>query len=1134
MNSFCKKRLWWILLAFCFVALFRVTNASALTEKDTTLRNKALATSIISCYTNDSFKSKVTSEEFNSYSGARRFMKDETIKNGGLVGGINGDLANDSYSNCMKFIDAVKTDIKIDNLVDLGYTQKESGSNEKCISFNFKGVKGISDFTTDAICATLDDNGKITKVDFNRTGNEEGKNVINFADNGAGGIKYSACQGVRGDGTTTDCSDTQYLGLTWDSFTSSLTSKMESFGVNASYPAVDQRTLSEFYYAPPPNTPGVDSVKGEYVLGTPNSSIYSSATKFLIGQSFAQVPRYSNADIFALYQNYLRKYYGATVGCDTDKVSQYEANNAKKIKFYDGNSIKECYAMNPKKDGNVNGIKNQKFVVDSVSYDALVDWLASSSVTANQLSGFTIDTSEGKPLDEDEDEEREEIEETCRNSKGAESLGWIVCPFLSWAGNAATELYEKIVEPRLQVDPTLFNSKAAGENNVEKAWQSFRDIANIIFIILLLIVIFSQLTGIGIDNYGIKKVLPRLIIAAILINLSYLICMILVDLSNILGNGFQGMFDALGSELHPTIKMDGVAFNGGSAGEEVDIVSNIASVGVFGALVTGVGLAFWGGAATVLSLLISGIGVLISLFFLFILLAAREAIIIILVAISPLAVVAYMLPNTKKLFDKWWKMLEGLLLVYPIAGLLVGGGNYVSKLLLVNAPSDFFAWITAMVIGVMPIFFLPMVLKSAFSAMGKVGGLLTGLGTGARGRVTKMAGESGLAKNVRQGSLERQTRWKAGIDRNGDPASGWRRHLGTVLSGGANNRRRSALQYKKMLSDRGSLEATEGEDFMLRTQAANEMKRLESTGDVNVLGSMTGTGGPSGLTGGLYDALVSGDRAKIVAYTDALSAKGEDGRKAVKSAYNAAVSAGMGGEAASTFANNILANHAADYKNNSRSMFAVAQGINMGGAAQTTGNYLSGMASGGGGAVMSGQAALANKVTATTMGNMDDDAFDEIFAGGVIPAGADAASIGAAAYAALNDQNANIKAERRAKLESIVATSGYTPEVQQVDFSAGGRADNAIQDLNATARQTEVNTGNAAVAAAQGAAYAGRTAVNTGSMNNKMDDTNRYIRRTAINTNRGANAAEQTVLNTRQTAINTNRTVKAVKSIRRK
>ena len=56
------------------------------------------------------------------------------------------------------------------------------------------------------------------------------------------------------------------------------------------------------------------------------------------------------------------------------------------------------------------------------------------------------------------------------------------------------------------------------------------------------------------------------------------------------------------------------------------------------------------------------------------LLIARKALIVILIVISPLAFVAFLLPNTEKFFSKWRSTFVGLLMVFPIVGLLFGGG----------------------------------------------------------------------------------------------------------------------------------------------------------------------------------------------------------------------------------------------------------------------------------------------------------------------------------------------------------------------------------------------------------------------------------------------------------------------------
>ena len=547
-----------------------------------------------------------------------------------------------------------------------------------------------------------------------------------------------------------------------------------------------------------------DSIDGDKATWINNSGSDAGlqAVKYLSGTDYtADSIKVTEPEKRMLYQAYLTSYYNVEVNCDDGETdSAWDG----KLTWFDAGSgaMKEChYRLNhsdssKKKTGDsrannkVNGIGGDGyFAYNSIDgRSRLIEEIKAlpsdySEEEMKEMSDIAHDELERDPQDGEDD---------CLSQKGAGSLGWIVCPLLKWMSDAATQTYEDYVAPSLQIEPTLFNG--GGGDNVKTAWETFRDIANVLFIILFLVVIFSQLTGIGIDNYGIKKILPRLIVAAIMINLSYIICILLVDLSNILGNGLKGIFDALGAQLNPVVDFtaDGAESSGGS------VSGVLASVGVLAAVGVMVG-AIWANPAILLSLLVGALGVIVSIFFLFILLAVRKAAVIVLTVISPLAVVAYMLPNTKMLFDKWWKFFEGLLLVYPIAGLLVGGGDYISRLLL-GTSTGFLTGLTAMIVGIVPIFFIPTVLKGAFAAMGRVGGMLTGLGGVARGKVTGAARGSGAYKNLQNRGLERQTRLRAGIDANGKARklSG----AGVLLRGGRRSVAAARASYDKTQGER--------------------------------------------------------------------------------------------------------------------------------------------------------------------------------------------------------------------------------------------------------------------------------------------------------------------------------------------
>jgi hypothetical protein len=174
--------------------------------------------------------------------------------------------------------------------------------------------------------------------------------------------------------------------------------------------------------------------------------------------------------------------------------------------------------------------------------------------------------------------------------------------------------------------------------------------ANIGFIIFFIFVIFSQLTGVGIDNYGIKKVLPKLIVGAILINLSYVICQLCVDLSNILGYGIKSIFEGLSPSIDSiTVSQEGAS---GTCNTHSVAGTFILLIGIIAAITAAAILAL--GPHILVPVFLGLISIIIAIIFCFILLAVRKAFAVLLVIISPLAFMCYILPNTKSLL---WAMI---------------------------------------------------------------------------------------------------------------------------------------------------------------------------------------------------------------------------------------------------------------------------------------------------------------------------------------------------------------------------------------------------------------------------------------------------------------------------------------------
>ncbi len=304
----------------------------------------------------------------------------------------------------------------------------------------------------------------------------------------------------------------------------------------------------------------------------------------------------------------------------------------------------------------------------------------------------------------------------CQSTAG--SLGWILCPVLRIMSENVDRIYDDFVQKQfLEIDATSLDPNDPSGQRVYAAWGAIRNTANVMFVILFMIVVFSQLTGFGLTNYGIKKMLPKLIIISVLVNISFLLCQFAVDLSNVLGYTMNNLFDSLGG----TVSGLGGSFN--SANTAVNWITTL-----------GLAIAASTAGSWLPVFLLTLLSAAISVFFGALILGARKAGIYILIVLAPAAIVCYALPNAKKMFDRWFKIFTALLVVFPICGALMGGGNFASYILL--GSGGFFLTLVAMLLRVVPFFMIPGLVRSAMSAMGNVGTKISGIGSRLGGTAT--------------------------------------------------------------------------------------------------------------------------------------------------------------------------------------------------------------------------------------------------------------------------------------------------------------------------------------------------------------------------------------------------------------
>ncbi|HEU4914136.1 MAG TPA: hypothetical protein VFT16_01895, partial [Candidatus Saccharimonadales bacterium] len=212
----------------------------------------------------------------------------------------------------------------------------------------------------------------------------------------------------------------------------------------------------------------------------------------------------------------------------------------------------------------------------------------------------------------------------------------------------------------------------------------------------------SQAAGIEIlDAYTVRKVLPRLLFAAIFIALSWDILEFLTSLSNDAGNGIRGLIYAPFKDMAEL----GGTISGGS---------------LFALTLIGTGAALAFGWLGLLSFVITGF--LASMVALAVLIV-RKMIIVLIIIMSPFAIAASVLPNTRKLYELWKGTLVALLVVFPIIMAFIAIGR-VFAVVSFHAPGNQTVnQLIAIVAYFAPYFLITTAFKLAGGVIATLGGL---------------------------------------------------------------------------------------------------------------------------------------------------------------------------------------------------------------------------------------------------------------------------------------------------------------------------------------------------------------------------------------------------------------------------
>lgn len=251
-----------------------------------------------------------------------------------------------------------------------------------------------------------------------------------------------------------------------------------------------------------------------------------------------------------------------------------------------------------------------------------------------------------------------------------DNIGWLMCPILRSAAKAGDHAFTFITQDFLGIEFTLFNA----DSGTQQAWSTVRSVANVAFGLAFLVVIYSLITGRGVGNYNIKRMLPRFIVGAILVNISYYICQLAIDISNIIGSSIHSAFTWITQQIGPSGMPLGTTIG------EAEVLAQIT------ASVLGKPDVAWVLLAPLLAIVLS-IAIICSV--ILVILLIRKTLVVAMVLLSPLAFVAYLLPNTEHYFSKWMSLFFQTLLLFPVVAILIGTGQVVSATIIQAGDSGY-------------------------------------------------------------------------------------------------------------------------------------------------------------------------------------------------------------------------------------------------------------------------------------------------------------------------------------------------------------------------------------------------------------------------------------------------------------
>lgn len=193
---------------------------------------------------------------------------------------------------------------------------------------------------------------------------------------------------------------------------------------------------------------------------------------------------------------------------------------------------------------------------------------------------------------------------------------------------------------------------------VIEAWHIVRDLCNMFFILILLIIAFA--TILRIESYNVKKALPKLLMMAVLINFSKSICGVFIDFAQVIMLTFVNSFQSLGqgnlTEMLGIAELLNFSYEKGDINALEDNSNKVTATSILGVYILAL-------IYVLISIVVMAviIGVLIM----------RIVMLWIYIVLSPLAYLLAAFPQGQKYASQWWGEFSKALVVGPMLAFFI-------------------------------------------------------------------------------------------------------------------------------------------------------------------------------------------------------------------------------------------------------------------------------------------------------------------------------------------------------------------------------------------------------------------------------------------------------------------------------